>query len=671
MPVLQGMREFAPGRVSRRFGVEHGGVSHWIPVPDPTPTEWTMDVSQIAEMTSPLGQVRADDDPALGEISCYRIWRLKPEAPPKDLLETSNSRVVWRTQVVDRFKGAVGDVPASSGWDDLVTSVEFHTHNVGAPLEVRRFAIGASPSLRYRSGETREGFIRFTESDPLFGGAAQTSVGFVLDVDGARFDLKIPKVLGYGEDGTHLRGARAAYLAWRVNQDPGLDGKANVFQRGWLHQIYASALVKTAVEGELSLADAVDELHQGDSTALFREVLDVVFQALPTEEEGSFQDQRLHGEILDLLNDEAVLQRLRGLAPSLSVEEDDGAFQGWLADRFAHTFGNALLSAAQALCPELDLSQLAMDCHRLPESEDAVRIWITETTVGGAGMVEQVLDRYTEDPRRFFELVKSALGPGDFEMIDNEFAKIVDLAARDQAMASILAEVREASSQVARIDSSARLRDLLNHRGVALTHPVVAAMNSRLLRPGSNPKVDGFLHAAVDRWKSTEEKLGVEVDSRVMAYLLSSDDEIDQAMSAKPSAGNNDDLRRWRFGLIYGLLWPRGHQVISGSLQSYNPYKDMEPSDRHLVLHALGQQVIAVELGDDGWGVRALKALAEAGAVDLRVDQGDLHLLRQTLMRLSATPVEVGYLLLYPRVDGVRIDVSGALASLSLREFVQ
>ena len=54
-PVLQALRTFAPGRISRRYSVEHRYVRHWVPVPLDTGTA-ELEVSAFADGTD-LGHV--------------------------------------------------------------------------------------------------------------------------------------------------------------------------------------------------------------------------------------------------------------------------------------------------------------------------------------------------------------------------------------------------------------------------------------------------------------------------------------------------------------------------------------------------------------------------------------------------------------------------------------
>ena len=54
MPVLQTLREFAPGRVSRRFADRRGGLSHWIKL-NPDETSQTLSISEYATSIDYIG----------------------------------------------------------------------------------------------------------------------------------------------------------------------------------------------------------------------------------------------------------------------------------------------------------------------------------------------------------------------------------------------------------------------------------------------------------------------------------------------------------------------------------------------------------------------------------------------------------------------------------------
>src|SRR5262249_10304944 len=226
-------------------------------------------------------------------------------------------------------------------------------------------------------------------------------------------------------------------------------------------------------------------------------------------------------------------------------------------------------------------------------------IWLSEPSIGGGGIVEEFARRYADDPRRFFRLVESALAPSDFEIIDTELMRALDLAVHDPEVRQRLADVPSATSQTATTSSVRSLSAALAGHGISVSHPVTAALNARVLRPGSSAETDALLYSLLCRRRSEEIRLGIEIDARVFAFVASASDELDRA--GPPPAGGTEDQRQRRFATIYGLLWPRGSVVRASSLRAHNLYHPHPPTDRMLVLTALRSTIPVVALSDPRW----------------------------------------------------------------------
>ena len=78
----------------------------------------------------------------------------------------------------------------------------------------------------------------------------------------------------------------------------------------------------------------------------------------------------------------------------------------------------ALLAAALRACPDAQDRDLIADVVPPTAQTEPATIWLTETSGGGLGLIEQLVRFYTQDPRRFWGLVDSALGPSDYEYTD-------------------------------------------------------------------------------------------------------------------------------------------------------------------------------------------------------------------------------------------------------------
>jgi hypothetical protein len=219
-------------------------------------------------------------------------------------------------------------------------------------------------------------------------------------------------------------------------------------------------------------------------------------------------------------------------------------------------------------------------------------------------------------------------------------------------------------------DASQKLRRALSNAGVLCTHAVMTALNARILRPGSNPATDEFLYRLISRWKEEEERLGIEIDARVYAYVLAEKDKtLDAAFrdyGLPAGAGVN-----WRFNTVYGLLWPRGNSVRARALSSYNPFANLPDSDRELLLDILRPAEGQVTLEDQDWKEQVTRRLEQEGIVSLYAKADSLSNLKLALLDLAGEPVQIGFLQLYPQVEGFFRDPYGFVVRLKLREAVQ
>jgi hypothetical protein len=670
-PVLQALRTFAPGRVSRRYGVEHRYVRHWVPIPTASPTA-DLEITDFADGVE-LGTFAFGDDATVVHYRVMRPWTIRTERPPQQLLDSTNATLDWRTRIEPVDAGDELDVPSPSSWTDIVCSLHVFLHARHANIDISRIAVGSDATLSFQSGTQSVRSTFEWDGEPA-------GLGFTLDVDAIRLVATIPRFFdadaAYLADRSSFRSFRVAYFEHRVETDAVLGTLANVFQLRWLSQLYLSVITERALVDDSNLEAAHAALTAGDVESQLKSALDVIFNALPDPDDADASAgaggqgaprQRVYQALVALASDRAIRGRLADLASTLWSDPDVG-WEQWAARRFAATLGTALLEATDRLCVDVGARSLVMD-FEIDETTDRCTVWLSEPSLGGGGIVEEFARRYTEDPRRYFRLLEAALGPSDFEIVDAELTRTLRLAATEADTADSFARVRAATTSS---DTASALRDLLRQlaqQGVAVTHPVVAALNGRVLRPGSTAQSDAALSALVENWKAQEERLGVEVDARVYAFVASAWEDLDRAFPT--GVRNQADARRLRFATIYGLLWPRGSVVRAAALQSYNPYQPHPSTDRALVLASLDTTTPVVRLADDDWRDRLAEALLATGAALLSAKPDRMRSLRKAAIELQGLPVDAGYLMLFPRVTGFEREDAEARVRFELREAFQ
>lgn len=688
MPIVQALKEFAPGRVSRRFGIHHAFASHWIAPPDLHAAEQSLPVEQFCAEFDEAGsfQIRVQDQ--IIDVRCVRPRELKPQLPAANVEITSNGFLDWRSQFVPSDVGDELEVPYASAWRGFLREIRAFTHTRRTHVEVRRFAVGARASIRFKGGASSESYIHFTEARS----GRPASVGFGKAVDGLVFRYELPANFSVRADDPNrakVRDFRTAYFKHRVQTDERLDGIVNSFQRDWLYQIYLSTLTARALVERQSLEDANDSLKQsgrvGDEMA---NVLEVIFQTLEVDESEEGEEgaqgedattttyrQPTHERLLALCRTPAVTETLGNIARVLWEETDEG-WRDWAALRFKATLGAALLQACFHLCPQFESGDLLLDIDSGPRPRDAqpVRagleeIWITESTLGGGGVIEEIIRRYNSDPRDFFRLAEGALQASDFEIVDVELTRLLELQASDGDVVAALHQVREAQRHDEAVRANEDFRRLLASRAILVTHSVVAALNARVLKPGSSAQTDNLLRDLIHTWRAEEERLNVEIDARVFAYVASARDDLDRALGSIAQVAAPD--RTWRFQAIYGLLWPRGNAIRARALAAYNRFAYIPDADREILLDVLRPAERRVSLDAPDWRGEVTEVLRHEGAVSLVASSDNHKELKSALLDLVAEPLDINFLHLYPQVEGFRREPDALVAMLRMRETIQ
>ncbi len=672
MPVYAALREFAPGRVSRRFGFRHSTERYWI---SPTPEfqsgtgfgegVFSLDINSVGSF-APLGECLIRGNETDVSIQVYRPVKLNPLAPPVKVKDNSNSHLDWHSQIVAPMEPAWLEPPLGSAWSDIVKRIGFFTHSRNASIEVRRFATGASAEIGVGKDKIKVDTIFVKDTQPVGLGAHYAA-------DSILFQIRIPADLyrrGDGATWRALRTARFIDLAWRGRR---LAMVTSPFIREWLAQIYLSALTFVSVAQKIGLEAADASIRAGKANITLNDVLHLLFQSQIIEEqdlgheEGASPDKLRHELEVCLANDD-IIAELHDSAVLL-WELVDETWETWLRSVYHSTLSATLLRAINDLCPSIDPNELIVDIDSGPSQTgqdisadlNSVESWFSERSPGGNGLVEEFMRRYAEDPRRFFSLVRANLGMGEFELIDHQLCRIINLLDADvisgisggSRCIDSVRSFREAKSQSVMADAFRKLRISLVKDGFSPFHGFLVALGNRVLRQGSGPNSDRYLSKVMQQWNEEESRIGIEIDLRVMSYYLSQSDEIDQLVSDISGIPGSDRVA-WRIGAIYGLLWPRGRAVRQSGLQLWNPFNELPIVERLLVVETIGDDRTCISLQDNDWLQETVFRLGEGRLVTLTCPGTERHLLAFALNALVTNPIESNYLRAYARLQGIR-----------------
>ena len=554
------------------------------------------------------------------------------------------------------------DAPRGSPWTPLIDDVRFYSHEGLSPIEIRRMALGSDAGIRFRDGGSLIKEFRFE-----VGGEA-AALGFSLAVDAMCIRLRFPEAIwaSLGEESDpRYRAMRTARFHHQAVHGPFLAAVDNPFAREWLAHLILAALGNEAMARGTSLREAAARLLDGSAELSLDQTLNILFQSAIVDDanaQGNQQD-KLRQDLAGFLAHRQVVDSLFNLAAILWTPIDAG-WEPWLRERYASTVGTAALSAITSLSPQIDAESLVLDVTAGPREEDDVfagiadgEIWISEMTPGGNGQIEEAQRQYVEDPRRFFSLMTAALRDNDFSLSDYQLGRFLASVVEgdsDGPLPTATRAFRHASGAEESNTSFAALRHTLAEEGFVTFHAFIVSLANRILRPGSSNDSDAFFLDAVRLWDAEEARLGIELDARVLAYRLARSDDIDAALALAgidPPTVNPD---QWRFGVIYGLLWPRGAHIRQSGLRPYSPFADLPLPDPLLLRTYLAEDAALIDIGADGWRDLCLDRLAEVGAATLVCPMTASSLLADALSFLATNPVQSAYRSVFARVQAVR-----------------
>jgi hypothetical protein len=661
MPIAQALREFAPGRVSRRYGISHAFERHWIcPTLDQN-REQAVPLDPFARL-DPLGDWQISIEGSVRHVPVFRPRRLEVHPPPGTVVDTSNARLRWQSQLVARHPGLVLEPPRGSPWTPLIEDVRFYSHEGLSPIEVRRMALGSDAAIRFRNGSS------LTKKFTYQVDGVASALGFSLTVDAMCIRLRVPENLwaNLGDEADlRYRAMRTARFYHEAVHGTYLQIVDNPFARDWLAHLMLAAISNEAMARDITLREAASRLADGTAELDLNQTLNTLFQSQIVDDanaQGNQQD-KLRQDLADFLADQRIVDSIFRLAAILWTPIDAG-WESWLRERYASTVGAAALSAITSLCPQIDAENLVLDVTAGPRETDDVlagianeEIWISEVAPGGNGQIEEAQRQYVEDPRRFFSLMTAALRDNDFSLSDFQLGRFLAAVVegdQDDPLPSATRAFRLASGSEESNSAFTMLRHVLAEEGFVTFHAFLVALANRILRPGSNSDSDAFFLDAVRFWNEEEARLGVELDARLLAYRLARSDDIDSVLGLAGIDAPTVNPDQWRFGVIYGLLWPRGPQIRQSGLRVYSPFSELPVPDPLLLQSYLAEDAGLIDLEAEDWKVECLGRLADVGAATLVCPMRAATLLADALVFLATNPVHTGYLSVFSRVQAVR-----------------
>jgi hypothetical protein len=656
MGLGQMLREYAPGRVSRRFATRNLEHRHWIPVPIGK-GDAVIELSEILPiygLEEPC-TIAIDGEPVTTTV--VRPDQILVDLPPPQVKDSSNAVTLWRSQLIETGPGLIVRLPTAESIGGLVTEARFYLHAQSAHVNVHRATVDSDATVTMEDGSEHRVRARFALHGEL------VALGSTFDVDGLRIRVALPDHIECSAE--VLPGMRSAWFRYVLMSDPSLLEELNTFRLDWLHQCLEAMLLTTAVRDDCTVAEAFASIR-GSFAAQLDETLNAMFRSSDVSESESIALTNMGKRLRKAFADPTMIARLDVLVPEYWAPDPE-RFDKWLRARTLSTIGHAMLAAARQICPEHDPEGIIVDIEPGFNQDGDPRkgeIWLTESSIGGGGFIEALAARVRPDPRRFLRLMMRATQPSTFELVDTHMQRVIHLINHDSAWTDLVSDFRAAPDQATRVATLSRIRDGLRQVGIyGAEQAVISALSNRVLRPGSSRATDSALGKLIQEWRAEETRLGVEIPPRTWAHLMRARTDLDPGLVLVGGA-----TERRRMDAIQSLLWPRGWQLRAEELNAWNPFAENLPAAPDFLrsITAAGHPPMALS---DDIGVTLRAVLAERGSAEVVATPDQAAALANLLVDLSNEPVATEFLNVYPRLVEIDHQANGnVVVALELAE---
>lgn len=659
LPIFQALREFAPGRISKRYAIDSNLDADWLIPVNFVPEPDSIQQSGF-EVCEAFGEQLLDEG-SVGSSAAQSLAVLRPNAvytrrlePKLNLTEKSNARLVWQAEFRVPLLTELHEPPVGS-WGRNLTDVTFCLHQQMTPLEVVRFSTAAQATLRFTNGaSTRVRFDWERSGEPVAIGARQW-------VDGMRIRFRISDqvIVDMLANPQVLHGLRPVYFRHLVDQLDIFGGDS--FKANWVAECYLAALAGEFLNLDPTepqpITSALTRLHTAAGIERLRIIPQSLFQ--PDEQLDSVQEQKLQTDLRELLARDDLLNGLQECARTLWVDVDLlPELLLWSRTLLANTLAGAAQRAMCVLLPDVDERVVVADAFWL---EDCLEVWLNEAEAGGNGIISRLEQAYFEDPLRVLNTLARSLQPGDYEQIDFHLFQLLEQVAPGGSLADALAAVRGAGDLQQRRDANAELHRILLSEGFTLSHSFLSVLHSRVLRPGSSDSTDANLLDLLSNWRALEAHSGLEWGLNIVAHALATKELGRQASPVEVFQG----LCRNQ-----GLLWPRGNAIRQSEMSYYNPFQNSVATTERLLGSLLFAETQSHVQFSPDYLAELHKVLCRAGRADLLLPRAQITKISQLISDIQLQPVDHSGLWLYPRIGAITRLQDGLVLRVELAEAI-
>lgn len=657
MAFFQALKEFAPGRMSKRYTVKSMNVPDWLIPANFTPVSG-MKADVYFDIEEAFGTIskqvhQADiliDDQ---ELSVYQPrFIVTDRSSSKELTNKSSSMLQWHFDISEPNSKSSIEVPKNSEWYEVLQSIEFFAHDHSTPLELVRFCTGAKASIPFsvKKGEANIHFKWKHEGKPV-------GVGTKLWVDSTKFVFNFPDET-IKELLVHNQNKKALYYQYLQYEFMSNEAyEHEYFLANWVFECLMCSLFVLSGQENKPLHESFESLYSERGKGVVKDVINSLFQRRETID-GSEEEQDLHLRLSEYFADEDNMLVMRDALKLDPNYAESLAYFEW----GKMLLGQTLCGGINAMFLKLlsDVSEQSFNLDHKWE-ENTLTIWINENEVGGIGYVTKFRELFKEDPLRTLGHLTHAFETGEYEQVNFDLQYFLDELTTNLDLSGGLKQIRESTSLADRSQSAKSLKQQIAKLGILPTHAWNSVLYSRILKPGANEQTDKLLITFLDKWNKYETDFDIEIPLHIVAFLL-----------ADQQGGSYSDIYREK-NRIQSRLWQRGSMIRDQELGFYNQFSALDNKTERLLLQkVISSKDILIDYDSEGdWRNLLSETLKSSGKGILVFNGLQRQSVKSVISELNVCMLEYNKMLFYPRITKLQTQFSALHLTVEVRDILQ
>lgn len=672
-PFLQTFEEIVPGRVSKRYLPQgrYGSDGYWIELPDGAECDLTKLAIEFEANQIPVLLQAGEQVYRIRRPFAYRLRNV-----PSSVSSSSTAWPIWQSVFEPKGLGS-GTVESHpirlagySVWHSFVKEIELYTQALSTTITVTRGMVGVEIS-HWRGGVRINGKRMFVEpeaADPSQ--LVQAGIGYSMDVDGIcihyePLDHGILRQSSEWED--VLRSARPYFYSYLLQHDALLTQThtLNTFEIEWISRVVVAGLIASAIGKRQSLSEA-SAYVQKNFMDVIEQMLDVIFQANNVDETPE------RGRVAEAVKEN--LQKLdvkRTVLAHLDVLWDayPAGMSEWLELQYASSLACTFFTALTTLVPDINPIDLSLDIKF-----EHQRIWITETTPGGIGLIARIAEAMAHYPRRLELQLQDTVHHCDREQRATALNTVMQSLIQNpnNPLDEAFKTIREERDFVSVSAAKQQLNDALFSEHLSPTRELVVTLNARMLRPNSSEQTDQLTHELMTIWREEEARLGISIDARIFSVAALSIDSIRQHLDAILSRwGNTEGIADYqRVNLIDSMIWISCHDSCEECISVRSRYQELVKPSRSILKALMPHLDYTVTYGTNEWQAQLIEMLQLRYECALRCQHDELAEAKLAILWMLTQQVEVGVQMFYPTLERIERNGEYWYLHVILREMV-